>query len=66
MSSNAGHLDGPLLTPPEAAALLRLPNSTVYDLVRRNVLPHIRIGRAVRFSRVDLEDYIESQRRSAA
>lgn len=44
-------LGEPLLTPQEAARLLRLPPSTVYDLARRDVLPHIRIGRAIRFSR---------------
>jgi excisionase family DNA binding protein len=55
----------PLLTPQEAARLLRLPTSTVYDLARRDVLPHIRIGRAIRFSRADLEGFLGGQRRVA-
>jgi putative molybdopterin biosynthesis protein len=56
-------LGEPLLTPQEAARLLRLPSSTVYDLARRDVLPHVRIGRAIRFSRPDLEEFLGAQRR---
>jgi excisionase family DNA binding protein len=58
-------LGEPLLTPQEAAKLLRLPTSTVYDLARRDMLPHIRIGRAIRFSRSDLEQFLGGQRRAA-
>jgi excisionase family DNA binding protein len=56
-------LGEPLLTPQEAARLLRLPSSTVYDLARRDVLPHVRIGRAIRFSRPDLEEFLGARRR---
>jgi excisionase family DNA binding protein len=48
-----------LLTADEAARLLRVPRSTLYELVRSRGLPHVRIGdRALRFTRADLEDWI--------
>jgi excisionase family DNA binding protein len=49
----------PLLTADEAARLLRVPRSTLYELVRSRGLPHIRIGeRGLRFTRSDLDDWI--------
>jgi excisionase family DNA binding protein len=58
MSDAAVPLDQQLLTADEVADLLRLPTSTVYDLTRTGRLPHLRIGRAVRFSRSDLEVFL--------
>jgi excisionase family DNA binding protein len=40
----------PLLTSDEAARLLRVPRSTLYELVRSRGLPHVR--------RADLEEWI--------
>lgn len=49
----------PLLTADEAARLLHVPRSTLYELVRSRGLPHVRIGdRALRFTRADLEEWI--------
>lgn len=49
----------PLLTADEAARLLRVPRSTLYELVRSRGLPHIRIGeRGLRFTRRDLNGWI--------
>lgn len=49
----------PLLTADEAARLLHIPRSTLYELVRSRGLPHVRIGdRALRFKRSDLEEWI--------
>ena len=48
-------LHQPLLDARDVAALLRIPRSTVYELVRRGCLPCIRIGRHVRFVREDPE-----------
>lgn len=48
-----------LLTADEAARLLRVPRSTLYELVRSRGLPHVRIGeRGLRFTRSDLGDWI--------
>ncbi|MET0557502.1 MAG: helix-turn-helix domain-containing protein [Solirubrobacterales bacterium] len=49
-----------LLTADEAARLLHVPRSTLYELVRSRGLPHVRIGdRALRFTRGDIEAWIE-------
>ena len=55
MSDAIVPLDHQLLTADEVAELLRLPVSTIYDLARTGRLPHLKIGRALRFSRSDLE-----------
>jgi excisionase family DNA binding protein len=52
-------LTEPLLDANEAARLLRVPRSTLYELVRSRGLPHIRIGRrGLRFTRADLARWI--------
>jgi len=51
-------LDRQLLTADEVAELLRLPVSTIYDLARTGRLPRLKIGRALRFSRSDLEVHL--------
>jgi excisionase family DNA binding protein len=48
----------PLLNASEAARLLRVPRSTLYELVRSRGLPHVRVGRALRFSRQGLSAWI--------
>jgi excisionase family DNA binding protein len=55
MSDSIVPLDHKLLTAEEVADLLRLPVSTIYDLARTGRLPHLKVGRALRFSRSDLE-----------
>lgn len=47
-----------LLKVPEAAERLALGRSHTYDLITRQILPHIRIGRAVRIPEQALEAYI--------
>lgn len=54
-------LDGPLLRPEQAAALLSVKTSWVYDAVRSGRLPCLRIGRHIRFTRTMLEDWLTSQ-----
>jgi len=57
--ADAGLLAQPLLTADEAARLLHVPRSTVYELVRSRGLPHVRIGeRGMRFTRTDLERWV--------
>jgi excisionase family DNA binding protein len=65
MSDEPVRLERQLLTAREVAELLRLPVSTVYELARTERLPHLRIGRAMRFSREDLETYLADVCRSA-
>ena len=52
-------LPEPLLDAREAAKLLHVPLSTLYELVRSRGLPHVRIGRrGLRFTRADLARWI--------
>lgn len=56
-------LTEPLLDAPAAAALLAVRPSWVYEAVRNGRLPHLKIGRHVRFLRSDLEGWVLDQRR---
>ncbi len=55
-------LDQPLLSPADVSKLLGIKRSTVYELARAGRIPSLRIGRAVRFLRADLETWIKDQR----
>jgi excisionase family DNA binding protein len=55
-------LDEPLLTPAEAAKLLSVRVSWIYEAVRAGRLPCVRIGRHIRFLRSDLEAFVREQR----
>jgi excisionase family DNA binding protein len=51
----------PILTKEEVAEILRVKPSTIAELIRpraSRILPHIKIGKYVRFRRVDVEKYI--------
>ena len=54
-------LDGPLLRPDQAATLLAVKTSWVYDAVRAGNLPCIRVGRHIRFTRGMLEEWLEDR-----
>lgn len=51
-------LEEPLLNADEAAQLLHVPRSTLYELVRSRHLPHVRMGRSLRFTRVELTRWV--------
>lgn len=55
-----GSLTEPLLNADEAAQLLHVPRSTLYELVRSRRLPHVRVGRGLRFTRHDLARWVEA------
>jgi len=55
-------LSEPLLKAADAAALLSVRTSWVYEAVRDGRLPCVRVGRHVRFLRADLEDWVRGQR----
>jgi excisionase family DNA binding protein len=52
-------LDGPLLTPAQAAALLSVKTSWIYEAVRTGRLPCLRLGRHIRFTQAMLEDWLD-------
>lgn len=51
-----------LVTIPQAAQLLAVSRSTVYQLIWDHELDPIRIGRSVRLTIDDLEDYVQRKR----
>lgn len=61
--------DAEILTANEAAELLRVSTKTILALARDGSLPGEKVGRAWRFVRADLLDYVrgkQSGRRKAA
>ena len=50
----------PLLNVKEAARFLNVTESTVYRLSKVGALPHLRVGRSIRFSEELLEEYIKN------
>ncbi|GMW02218.1 MAG: hypothetical protein AMXMBFR84_33540 [Candidatus Hydrogenedentota bacterium] len=53
-----------LMTPEEAAQLLRVSKPTIYRWVHIGFIPHHKIGGAVRFSRSSLESWLEERERA--
>ena len=58
MSAGAALL--PMLTAEQVAEVLAVPQHRVYELTRRGVLPHTRIGRQVRYDAERLREWIDS------
>jgi excisionase family DNA binding protein len=54
-------LSEPLLKASDVAELFCLPVSTIYELARSSRIPCLRIGRAVRFYRSQLEHHLSEQ-----
>jgi excisionase family DNA binding protein len=54
-------LDSPLLKPEQATELLAVRTSWIYEAVRTNRLPCLRIGRHIRFTRETLEEWLREQ-----
>ena len=51
----------PLLTVKDAAKFLNVSAMSIYREVNAGTLPHVRIGRSIRFSKEALDAYIENQ-----
>ncbi|MDP9345113.1 MAG: helix-turn-helix domain-containing protein [Actinomycetota bacterium] len=54
-------LDTPLLKPEQAAELLAVRVSWIYEAVRAGRLPCLRLGKHIRFTRQMLEDWLAGQ-----
>lgn len=54
----APRLDEPLLRPEQAAELLAVKPTWIYEAVRSGRLPCLRIGRHIRFTRAMLEEWL--------
>jgi excisionase family DNA binding protein len=52
-----------LLTVQEAADLLRVPVGWLYERTRSNSIPHVKLGKYLRFDREELAGWIDELRR---
>lgn len=54
----------PLLTAGDVAAWVRVPRSSVYEYARRanDPLPHLKVGRHLRFRHAEIEEWLGRQR----
>lgn len=50
-----------LLTVPETAKILRISRNLAYELVARNEIPAIRLGRVIRIPRHGLQVWLDRQ-----
>ena len=60
--ADVGVLGEPLLDAKSAAVLLGIPRSSVYEYAKRGELPHVKIGKHVKFIRSDLERAVSERR----
>ena len=60
--------DHPLLKVSEVAAALRVSPTTIYDMIAKQRLPHLKLTGAgcIRVRRVDLEQYLEEARQNGS
>lgn len=56
-------MTGPLLDAKDAAELLSVPESWIRAEARADRVPHVRLGRYVRFERAALEQWLDGRRR---
>lgn len=59
-STNIDHRPRRMLRVTEVATLLDLPEKRVYVLAREGVIPHVRLGRSIRFNEATLAAWLEA------
>ena len=57
------HVQPLLLRPLEAAAALTIGKRKLWELTNCGEIPHVRIGRMVRYHQDDLEEWVQQKRR---
>lgn len=53
------------ITAEEVARIVGVSEWTIYDLARRRVIPHIRVGRRVLFRRTSILAWLEQQEQAS-
>ena len=51
-----------IITIDEVCAILKVSKRCVYDWCKKGIIPAFKIGNTWRFSRVDLDDWIEKKK----
>jgi excisionase family DNA binding protein len=54
-------MDSDLMTPDEVCAYLRVTKDWLYDQVQARRIPHLRLGRHLRFLRTEIHEYLALQ-----
>lgn len=49
-----------LLTANDIAKWLNIPVSTVYDKTRQNQIPHVKIGRLIRYEKDQISEFVRN------
>lgn len=62
MKNKSNDREPALLKPKEAAEFLSVSERSLWTLMRNGEIPHIRIGKSVRYLVKDLESWIETKR----
>ena len=50
-----------LLTPDEVAELLSVRKSTIYQWTHQGFIPHVKLGKLVRFKEKDVAEWVEKR-----
>jgi len=58
-------VDENLLTPQEVSALLRVKPSTIYKWTHYNYIPHIKLGRSLRFKKKVIDRWVKKKERKS-
>ena len=53
-----------LLTVAQVAELLQVTTEWLYDQCALNAIPHLRLGRTIRFRAADIAEYLDGRRRA--
>jgi excisionase family DNA binding protein len=53
--------DADLMTPNEVCDFLKITKDWLYDQIQAERIPHIRLGRHLRFRRSDLQEYLDAR-----
>jgi excisionase family DNA binding protein len=54
-------MDDEIMTPDEVCAYLKINKDWLYDQVQARRIPHLRLGRQLRFRRAELLDFLVSR-----
>ena len=56
--------DDEWMSPEQLGTWLNLKREWIYDAASRGVIPHVRIGRQIRFNRREIRAWLEEQRQA--
>lgn len=61
MNQQEPHFEDEILTAPEVAKYLKVCNAKVYYMIKRNEIPHFRIGKNVRIRKSDFMKWLDTK-----